>query len=126
MLEDFLLLRWIKALRTISHITACGTDQLLFDRAASDLLPKPTRGCILCWMPGRNRGIPGAIEQQIAGLWHSVALQESSEYMDADVTKNEFHIARHLDLSRFSYVGSHSAAKDLSRDHQKLDAAVSP
>ena len=51
-----------------------------------DLLPEDTRLSILCWTPS-------AIEQHLAGPWHSVALQESREFMDIEFIKNEFHIA---------------------------------
>ena len=47
-----------------------------FDKAASDLSSEQTRLSLLCWKPSPKGGSPRAIEDHMAGSWHTVALQQ--------------------------------------------------
>ena len=42
--------------------------------------------------PGPRRGKEDAFEQQIAGRWHIITLQEASEYVDHELFTNRFHV----------------------------------
>ena len=44
--------------------------------------PTQRRLSIYNWNPGPRRGKEGALENQIAGRWHIVTLQEASEYVE--------------------------------------------
>ena len=43
------------------------------------------------WNPGPRRGKEDAFEQQVAGRWHIITLQEASEYVDHELLTNRFH-----------------------------------
>ena len=44
------------------------------------------------WNPGPRRGKEDAIENQIAGKWHIVTLQEASEYVEHEILHERFHV----------------------------------
>ena len=60
--------------------------EYLFDNSVL----KQTRLCVLRWNPGPRRGKPGAIEEDIAGKWHVMALQEGIEYLQHECLTNHF------------------------------------
>ena len=43
------------------------------------------------WNPGPRRGKEDAFEQQIAGRWHIITLQEASDYVDHDILEVQVH-----------------------------------
>ena len=49
------------------------------------------RFSIYNWNPGPRRGKEDAFENQIAGQWHVITLQEAIEYVDHDLLTNRFH-----------------------------------
>ena len=44
------------------------------------------------WNPGPRRVKEDAFEQQIAGTWHIITLQEAFEYVDHELLTNRFHV----------------------------------
>ena len=47
------------------------------------------------WNPGPRRGKEDAFEQQIAGRWHIITLQEASDYVDHELLTNRFHVTHY-------------------------------
>ena len=47
------------------------------------------------WNPGPRRGKEDAFEQQIAGRWHIITLQEASEHVDHELLTNRFHVTHY-------------------------------
>ena len=47
------------------------------------------------WNPGPRRGKEDAFEQQIAGRWHIITLQEASEYVYHELHTNRFHVTHY-------------------------------
>ena len=47
------------------------------------------------WNPGLRRGKEDAFEQQIAGRWHIITLQEASDYVDHELLTNRFHVTHY-------------------------------
>ena len=43
------------------------------------------------WNPGPRRGKEDAIEKQIAGKWHIITLQETSEYVEYEILHERYH-----------------------------------
>ena len=75
------------------------TQEYFFDTN----LPKHSyvqkRLSICNWNPGPRRGTEGAFENQIAGKWHIVTLQEAFDYLDPDLFTNRFHVS-HYEIAR--------------------------
>ena len=79
----------------LSHMALKGIICANFSHAARRCTRAPHPHSV-DWAAARAfwiRGTPVAIEQHIAGPWHSVAPQESSEFLGANVIKNDFHVA---------------------------------
>ena len=53
------------------------------------------RFSIYNWNPGPRRGKADAFEQQIAGRWHIITLQEASDYVDHELLTNRFHVTHY-------------------------------
>ena len=47
------------------------------------------------WNPGPRRVKEDAFEQQIAGKWHIITLQEASDYVDHEILTNRFHVTHY-------------------------------
>ena len=47
------------------------------------------------WNPGPRRGKEDAFEQQIAGRWHNITLQEAADYVDHELLTNRFHVTHY-------------------------------
>ena len=47
------------------------------------------------WNPGPRRGKEDAFEQQIAGRWHIITLQEASDHVDRELLTNRFHVTHY-------------------------------
>ena len=47
------------------------------------------------WNPGPRRGEEDAFEEQIAGRWHIITLQEASDYVDHELLTNRFHVTHY-------------------------------
>ena len=62
-----------------------------FDTSLPNRLLEQTRTSILSWKPGPRRGRLGAIEEHIAGKWHTIALQ-AIEYLRHEFFMNHFYI----------------------------------
>ena len=45
--------------------------------------------------PGPRRRKEDAFEQEIAGMWHIITLQEASEYVDHELLTNRFHVTHY-------------------------------
>ena len=45
--------------------------------------------------PSPRRGKEDAFEKEIAGKWHVITLQETSEYVDHDILTNRFHVTHY-------------------------------
>ena len=56
-------------------------------------LQEQTRISILNWNTGLRRGTRGAIEQHMAGKWHVITLQESSEYLQHECLACRFRVS---------------------------------
>ena len=54
--------------------------------------PVQKRLSIYNWNPGPRRGKEDALEKQIAGKWHIIALQESSDHVGHDILQERFHV----------------------------------
>ena len=44
------------------------------------------------WNPGLRRRKEDAFEEQIAGKWHLITVQEASDYVDHDILQERFHV----------------------------------
>ena len=66
-----------------------------FDKYVPNRSPVQKRLSIYNWNPGPRRGKEDAFEQQIAGKWHIITLQEASEYVDRDILTNRFHVTHY-------------------------------
>ena len=53
------------------------------------------RRSIYNWNPGPRRGKEDAFEQQIAGRWHIITLQEARQYVDHELLTNRFHVTHY-------------------------------
>ena len=47
------------------------------------------------WNDGPRRGKEDAFDQQFAGRWHIITLQEASEYVDHELPTNSFHVTHY-------------------------------
>ena len=50
---------------------------------------------IYIWNPGLRRVKEDAFEQQIAGKWHVITLQEASDYVDHELLTDRFHVTHY-------------------------------
>ena len=47
------------------------------------------------WNPGPRRGKEDAFEEQVAGRWLTITLQEASDYVDHELLTNRFHVTHY-------------------------------
>ena len=66
-----------------------------FDNNVPTRSPVQNRLSNYNWNPGPRRGREGAIEKQIAGMWHVITLQEAIEYVDHELLTNRFHVTHY-------------------------------
>ena len=75
------------------HDTSSQTNR--FNKSISNRSPVQKRLSIYNWNPGPRRGKEDAFEKQIAGRWHVITLQESSEFVDHDIITGRFHVTHY-------------------------------
>ena len=69
--------------------------EYFFDSSVPNRSSVQKRLSIYNWNPGPRRGKEGAIENQIAGKWHIITLQEAIEYVDHKLLTNRFHVTHY-------------------------------
>ena len=65
------------------------------------------RPCIYNWNPWIPTGKEDAFEQQIAGRWHIITLQEASDYVDHELLTNRFHVTHYAGCAVSSNKDTH-------------------
>ena len=75
------------------HVTSY--QEYHFDNNVLNRAPAQKILSIYNWNPGRRRGKEGAIEKQISGKLHVIALHEAIEYFDHEVLTNRFHVTHY-------------------------------
>ena len=61
----------------------------------------PVQKRLSIYNPGPRCGKEAAIEEQVAGKWHIITLQEASEYVEHEILDERFHVT-HFAAARFS------------------------
>ena len=76
------------------RIQSSSSQTLVVNKLFSSQSPAQRRLSIYNWNPGPRRGTEDAIEKQIAGKWHIITLQETSQHVEHEILHERFHVTR--------------------------------